>query len=321
MKLEDYGEDYGKAARLVVDRFLGIGSRGARSQYGTSSSLSNATVVAAASTTLDDVGTILDPACGIAATLVGVGRQVPEAQLMGVELEPHTASLAQLLVYLTGYEANINIEVGDSLRADPFFDRKVDLIVCEPPLGMRATRPAGHALHGASQKRMGVLWDEVSPNASLEDLFLLYASSHLGTGARAYVMASEYTTFGTRFKDQRQRRVADGRVEAIVGLPVGLFSASRLPAALWVLSSEPVREPLLIDASAVRPRFVPGRIAEWLTAARNGEATDVPYKTVSLADAVTNDGSLHPRRISKNLLIAQKWHLFLTLPLNLFEQG
>lgn len=159
---------------------------------------------------------------------------------------------------------------------------------------MRATRPAGHALHGASQKRMGVLWDEVSPNTPLEDLFLLYASSHLGTGARAYVMANEYTTFGTRFKDQRQRRVADGRVEAIVGLPVGLFSASRLPAALWALSSEPVREPLLIDASAVRPRFVPRRIAEWLTAARNGEATDVPYKTVSLTDVVTNDGSQHP---------------------------
>lgn len=273
-------EDYGKVAQLVVDRFLGIGSRGARSQYGTSTSLSSATVVAAASTTLDDVGTILDPACGIAATLVGVGRQVPEAQLIGVELEPHIASLAQLLVYLTGYEANI--EVGDSLGGDPFFDRKVDLIVCEPPLGMRATRSAGDALRGAS------------PNASLEDLFLLYASSHLGTGARAYVMASEYTTFGTRFKDQRQRLVADGRVEAIVGLPVGLFSSSRLPAALWVLSSEPVKEPLLIDASTARPKSVPGRIAEWLTAARNGEATDVPYKTVSLADVVTHDGSLHP---------------------------
>ena len=110
-------EDYGKAAQLVVDRFLGIGSRGARSQYGTSTSLSSATVVAAASTTLDDVGTILDPACGIAATLVGVGSQAPEAHLIGVELEPHIASLAQLLVYLTGYEANI--EVGDSLGGDP----------------------------------------------------------------------------------------------------------------------------------------------------------------------------------------------------------
>lgn len=277
--------DYGKAAQLVVNRFLGLGSRGARSQYGTSHSLSSATIVTAASTTTKNVQTVLDPACGIAGTLLGVGKHAPGAQLMGTEMMPDSAALARLLVYLAGQEATI--KTSDSLRYDPFSDVRADLIVCEPTIGMRFAREDLDHLQ------------RVFPNYPLrgltsDELFLLYCVQHLATDGRAYVITGLGTTFISQFKEHRQRLAAEGQIEAVVQLPGGILSASRIPVALWVLSAGGIEEPLLIDASHQKPESVPQRITDWLTAARNRQDTDVPCKAVTLADVVTNDGSLHP---------------------------
>lgn len=284
-------DDYREAARQIVDRFLGIGARGMRSQYGTTSSLSSAAVVAAASTTAEGAATVLDPACGIAGTLLGVGEHAPQAQLLGVDMDLSAASLAQVFAYLTGRDAHI--VAGDSLADDPFADVKADLIVCEPPLGMYPPRQDDSALRGASSRVMSARRSS-GPQGAAEELFLLYAAERLTAGGRAYIMTGTSVTYRERFKDHRQRLVAEGRVEAVVELPSGVFSATRLPAALWVLSAEKVAEPLLIDASGQTQKSVPLRIADWLTAARRGEVSEVPYKAVSLADLITNDGSLHP---------------------------
>lgn len=278
-------DDHGEAARSVVDRFLGVGSRGDRSQYGTATSLSSATVVAAAGTSATNAGTVLDPACGIAGTLLGVGHYTPEAQLFGVELHRHTATLARLLVHLTKNDATI--VTGDSLTNDPFADVQANLVVCEPPLGMRIPRESIEQLQRSS-------FGHSLRSPLSEELFLLYAAQHLAAGGHAYILTTLSPTFRIPFKEQRQRLTAEGHIEAVVELPAGLFSATRVPAVLWVLSSEEVQEPLLIDASAQPPQSVPNRIAEWLSAARNDEDTDVPYRRVTLADVVTNDGSLRP---------------------------
>ncbi|OIR41058.1 N-6 DNA methylase [Corynebacterium sp. NML130628] len=277
--------EYGKAAQLVVDRFLGLGARGARSQYGTSHSLSSATIAAAASTTTKDVKTVLDPACGIAGTLLGVGKHAPGAKLMGTEMMPDSATLARLLVYLTGQVATI--KTSDSLRYDPFSNAHADLIVCEPPIGMRFARDELDHLQRVFPKYplRGLMSDE---------LFLLYCVQHLAADGRAYVITGLGTTFINQFKEHRQRLAAEGQIEAVVQLPGGILSASRIPVALWVLSAGGIEEPLLIDASHQKPESVPQRIADWLTAARNRRDTDVPYEAVTLADVVTNDGSLHP---------------------------
>lgn len=277
--------DYGQAARLVIDRFLGVGSRGGRSQYGTTSSLSSATVVAAAATTAADAGTILDPACGIAGTLLEAGDHAPDAEILGVEMERYTATLARLLAYLTGKEATI--VTGDSLAEDPFAGVRADLVVCEPPLGGRFSRDDLQQLQRSFP-------DYSLGGLGYDDLFLLYGSQHLAAGGHAYIITSLHPTFRRHFKEHRQHLTAQGRIEAVVELPAGLFSATRIPAVLWVLSAGGTTEPLLIDASEQPPQSVPTRIADWLTAARHGEATDVPYKAVTLADVVTNDGSLTP---------------------------
>lgn len=278
-------DNHGEAARSVVDRFLGVGSRGDRSQYGTATSLSSATVVAAAGTSATNAGTVLDPACGIAGTLLGVGHYTPEAQLFGVELHRHTATLARLLVHLTNSDATI--VTGDSLTNDPFADVQADLVVCEPPLDMRIPRESLEQLQRSS-------FGHSLRSPLSEELFLLYAAQHLAADGHAYILTNMAPTFRIPFKEQRQRLTAEGRIEAVVELPAGLFSATRIPAVLWILSSEEVKEPLLIDASAQPPQSVPNRISEWLSAARNYEDTDVPYKRVTLADVVTNDGSLCP---------------------------
>lgn len=276
-------EDYAEAATEVVDRFLGIGSRGDRSQYGTTESLSSATLIAAASTTVEQARTVLDPACGIAGTLLGVGDANPEAQLLGAELHPPTAALARLLVHLTGSTATIH--TSDSLLDDPFTKTRADVAVCEPPLSVRF--PTEHL--SEMERTFGPLRGLRS-----DDIFLLYAAQHLSVDGHAYILTSPNPTFRPQFREHRQRLAAQGQIEAVVELPAGVFSATRIPAVLWVLRSQGSEEPLLIDASGHTPESIPTRITEWLTAARNRETTDVPYKAVSLADVVTNDGSLSP---------------------------
>lgn len=275
--------DYAQAANQVVDRFLGVGSRGERSQYGTSTSVSSAVLVAAASTSVEGVQTVLDPACGIAGTLLGVGTVVPEAELLGAELNPSTAALARLLGHFA--DRAVTIHTGDSIVHDPFPETKADLVVCEPPLGVRLSRvQLSHVMPEFGPMR-GLLSDE---------LFLLYAAQHLAADRHAYILTGQGATHRPPFKEHRQQLVAQGYIEAVVDLPAGIYSATRVPAVLWVLRSQEVTEPLLIDASGEAPETIPSRIAEWLTAARNREATDVPYKAVTLADVVTNDGLLSP---------------------------
>lgn len=277
--------DHGEAAQLVVDRFLGIGSRGDRSQYGTAASLSSAAIVAAASSTHENAETVLDPACGIAGTLLGVGSHFPKAQLLGTEINASTASLARLLTYLTGNEATI--ETANSLMSDQFPDVRADIVVCEPPLAVR--------FHKSDLEEM----QRNNPEYPLrglgsEELFILYAAQHLTEKGRAYLITSMRPTYHGGFKEHRQRLIAQGQIEAVVELPRGVFSATRIPVALWVLRAEGAEEPLLIDASSQSPDSVPSRIGKWLNAARSHETTDVTYQAVTLADVVTNDGSLSP---------------------------
>lgn len=275
--------DYAQAANQVVDRFLGVGSRGERSQYGTSMSLSSAALIAAAATTVGSVRTVLDPACGIAGTLLGVGAATPEAELFGAELNPSTAALARLLGHFA--DRAVTIHTGDSIVHDPFPETKADLVVCEPPLGVRIPR-----------EQLSQLARTFGATRALhsEELFLLYAAQHLTAGGHAYVLTGLASTYRPQFKEHRQQLFAQGHIEAVVELPAGMYSATRIPAVLWVLRSRDAEESLLIDASGEAPETIPARIAKWLTAARNRKATDVSYKAITLADVVTNDGSLSP---------------------------
>lgn len=277
-------KDYGEAAMEVVDRFLGIGSRGLRSQYATSNSVSNQILLnAAASTDTQHARTVMDPACGIAGSLLGAGATCPDAQLLGVEKNPSTAALARLLVFLNG--SNAVIHTGDSLFQDPLAGTLADLLVCEPPFGAHIPRPFLNALEPIYGPLQG---------ARPDDIFLLYAVQHLSPDGYAYVFTSTSSAFRQQFREQRQRLVAQGQVEAVVELPAGVFSSTRIPALLWVLRLGQVEEPLLIDASAHATETIPARIGEWLNAARNRESADVPYKAVTLAEIVTNDGDLTP---------------------------
>ena len=158
-------------------------------------------------------------------------------------------------------------------------------MVCEPPLGARIPR-----------EQLGHLEPEFGPIRGLfsDHLFLLHAAHHLSADGRAYILTGLNPTYRPQFREHRQRLVAQGQVEAIVELPAGMYAATRVSAVLWVLRAKGADEPLLIDASGEAPETIPARIAEWLTAARDREATDVPYKVIALADVVTNDGSLSP---------------------------
>lgn len=281
--------DYGQTADRVLDRILGLGSRGELSQYGTSGSLSSKTLVNAAAARAKSQGlvspAIIDPACGIGGTLLGIGEPCPGGSLLGADINPTAAAIAKLYAFLSG--CDIRIENRDSLCDDPFAGVSADLVVSEPPLGIRFHSSELEAM----QQTLGVpkLHSAVSEGA-----FLLYAVRHLSAGGSAYLVTSPNLLSRAPFREHRERLIAGGNIEAVVQLPAGLMAATRIAPVLWVLRPSGPQRALLIDAAAHAPATIPGRIAEWLEAASSGAETDVPYTTAFSTDVAAHGGTLTP---------------------------
>ncbi len=81
--------------------------------------------------------TAYDPVCGIGSTLLAIATSISEpVSLVGTEVDEDIAVLAQLRGYLAGHP--IAMVVADSTRCDTWPGHRADLVVAEPPFGLRA---------------------------------------------------------------------------------------------------------------------------------------------------------------------------------------
>lgn len=194
--------------------------------------------------------TIVDPACGTGGLLLSAALTrepgVPHPRIVGVDRDTAASRYARARFFLHGLDAEI-LSL-DSLRREPAEWPVADLVVCDPPYGMRW----GDAdLYRSSRWRYG------SPPASSADLaWVQIAISMLKPdGIAAVVLPPSASERGGIEAEIRGGLVRAGLVEAIILLPARLRRNTSIPLTIWLLRGAPSddgdRRVLLIDASSL----------------------------------------------------------------------
>ena len=289
---------YSTAAETIIDAFFGIGGRGGISAFGSSNSLSSKLLSAAAATTTAAEETVFDPACGIGGTLIDLNTHVGELTLVGTDINPAPATIAQLHAFLT--DANATFTSADSLAHDPYPEETFNTVVCEPPLGASIEQDVAAKLVASS----GL--DIPAPRFS-DAAFLIYVSTHLAADGRGYILTTVRTGFRRTLAQFRQTLVAQGGLEAVIQLPAGLLSYSRVPTLLWVLRGpQDTPETSVLIADATKATFAETDITQWLEDMRSGRETSIPTRRVELAELITRNGDLTPSTLLREELDSDK---------------
>lgn len=290
--LTQVGEDnYSTASRIIIESFFGSGGRSTFSQYSTISSPVSSLIANAAATTVSAGARIFDPTCGIAGTLLALAEKSTGLILFGNDRDQKAVTIASLHGYVAevpGTFTSTNIFTEDPHPESPFHT-----IVCEPPFSLRLAEVELASVSTSLQTSLGVT---VPSSLASDAAFLAYPLNHLDSEGRAYVLTNLSTCSHGRLAEFRKNLVARGAVEAVIQLPRKLLSYTSLATALWVLRAPDARRSmdpvLLADASDVQNPE--DQIAEWLQAMREGRESSVPTGATTLAEMITEGGTLLP---------------------------
>lgn len=286
--------DYAGAAGTIIDAFLGLGGRGDISAFGSSRSLSSKLLSNAAATTTAPGDTVLDPACGIGGTLLDLNTQVDDLTLLGNDIDPAPVAIAQIHAYLA--DADAVFTSSDSLAHDPHLDATFNTIVTEPPLGLNIQPEAATKLVASSGMDVRV------PRFS-DESFLIYVSTHLAPEGHGYILTTVSAGFRRDIAQLRQTLVAQGGVEAVIQLPAGLLSYSRVSTLLWVLRGpQDTLDTSILIADATAAKSAETEISHWLDDMRAGRETSIPTRRLTLAELITLNGDLTPSKLLREEL-------------------
>jgi type I restriction-modification system DNA methylase subunit/transposase-like protein len=212
---------------------------------------------------------IYDPAAGLSHGLLNFNYS-KSTQLFGQEIDLSTADLAQLLAWITDQE--LTIVVGDTLQQDLLVDVKADLVICEPPFGMR-TEP--------HLRRKDWPFGDVGANADLA--WLQIVVEHLTDHGAGYMLLPSGALSRTAKEEVQIRRklVSSDCLEAVIALPP-ISSATRLPVSLVVVRAPGARPnadgALMIDISDQKSWNLKSviQISKHLHDFRKGKEVNIP---------------------------------------------
>ncbi|WP_085992165.1 type I restriction-modification system subunit M [Oceanobacillus senegalensis] len=208
---------------------------------------------------------IYDPTCGSGSLLIKVAKQVPSRKvaIYGQERNGATHSLALMNMYLHGID-DAKIEWGDTL-ANPLHleDEKLmkfQAIVANPPFSLDKWA-MGFAGEGTNDKKFKMeasldpfqRFDWGVPPSSKGDYafvqHMLYSLSE--DGRMATIVPHGVLYRGSSEGKIRQQIIEMNLLDAIIGLPEGLFFGTGIPACIMVLKKDrKSKDVLFIDASS-----------------------------------------------------------------------
>lgn len=208
---------------------------------------------------------IYDPTCGSGSLLIRVAKQVPnnKVAIYGQERNGATHSLALMNMYLHGID-DANIEWGDTL-ANPLHLEdgklmKFQKIVANPPFSLDkwAMGFAGESNSDSKFKMEASLdphrrfeWG-VPPTSKGDYAFvqhMLYSLAENGT--MATILPHGVLFRGASEGKIRQQIIEMNLLDAVIGLPEGLFYGTSIPACVLVFKKGRTRKDVVfIDASA-----------------------------------------------------------------------
>jgi len=234
----------------VPDVFEALLAARARGFKGTGD-FSTPTSVARLLTALTPVrGTVVDPACGHGTLLLTAARSARAGEhirLTGWDLNHNASRLAQVRMLVHGIEADI--ASGDTLHGGLWPELKADLVLADPPFSGQWQQDLAD---------LGRLPFGPPTRNHAELAWIQYAISMLRPKGRALVVTAMGPLFrGGADAEIRRRLVAAGFLRAIVALPAGLYSATKIRALVWVLAdpgTDPVQDVVFVDAVGIGTR-------------------------------------------------------------------
>lgn len=202
-------------------------------------------------------GKVYDPCCGSGGMFVqsekfieSHGGKFGDISIYGQESNPTTWRLAAMNLALRGLDFNLGKENGDTFHRDQHSDLKADYCLANPHFNDSDWN--GHLLQGDKRWVYGT-----PPTSNANYAWLQHILHHLGPRGQAGVvlangsMASNQSGEGTI----RKAMVEADVVEVMVALPPQLFFNTQIPACLWFLAKDKLRngrgrrgEVLFIDA-------------------------------------------------------------------------
>lgn len=207
---------------------------------------------------------IYDPTCGSGSLLLRVVNQVPSRKvaIYGQERNGQTHALAIMNMYLHGID-DAKIEWGDTL-ANPLHledDKlmKFQAIVANPPFSLDKWA-MGFAGEGANDKKFkmeGSLdpyrrfeWG-VPPSSKGDFAFVQHMIYSLAEDGRMAVILPHGVLFRGSSEAKIRKEIIDmNLLEAVIGLPEGLFFGTGIPACILVIKKNRTKKDVLfIDAS------------------------------------------------------------------------
>lgn len=232
-------------------------------------------------------GTLYDPACGIGVALLQALDMGSRPDLVvGHEINPAAAEIARGRAALRGVD--LKLRVADVLDGDPDPDLRADVIIAEPPYGLRVDREITML---DPRLRFGI-----PPRSSGDSFWLQHVAAHLAPGGVGYVLTSPGMLFRSGAEAGiRRNLLLGGFVRAVVALTGRMLPQTSIAPVLWVLGApDPSSrgEVLLIDASKVEAPE--DEVAEWLV--NEAWLVNVPHERVSIDELATGNSDLSPAR-------------------------
>lgn len=178
----------------------------------------------------DTASSILDFACGSGGTLAALQRRFPAAHLSGNDINPDALMLAQARAVVEGWEATWSAT--DAIAANALPADSADLVCIVPPWNMRF--PAEELSEQPQRWRYG------TPNRTDDTVWLQLAHNVLTDNGTAIAILSPSTLNRPETRQKvLNKMVADGSLQAVIGLPDHLHPGTAIPTVAIVLTKNP----------------------------------------------------------------------------------
>lgn len=207
---------------------------------------------------------IYDPACGSGSLLIKVAKQVPNQKvaIYGQERNGQTHSLALMNMYLHGID-DAKIEWGDTLSNPLHLEdgklMKFQVIVANPPFSLDKWA-MGFAGEGSSDKKFKMEasldphrrfeWG-VPPASKGDYAFVQHMLYSLAEDGRMATILPHGVLFRGGSEGKIRKQIIElNLLDAVIGLPDGLFYGTGIPVCIMVFRKNRTRKDVLfIDAS------------------------------------------------------------------------
>ncbi|HIY93238.1 type I restriction-modification system subunit M [Companilactobacillus sp. HBUAS56275] len=206
----------------------------------------------------EDKPSVYDFACGSGSLLLTVQEQIKNRSLFyyGQELNTTTYNLARmnLMMHDVSY-MNMDLRNADTLESDwpdgvdssgVDHPRSFDMVVANPPYSAHWNNE-DNKMKDPRFKEYGGL----APKTKADYAFLLHGLYHLSNeGTMAIVLPHGVLFRGAKEEKIRKALLNKNQIDAVIGLPAGLFYSTGIPTLVMVLKkNKTTKDVMFIDAS------------------------------------------------------------------------